>query len=251
MATEAKREAIEKYFKPFPKWAIFFIVIGIVILYLFGSQQSVGGIVTGVVILAIGAFAVFSASGKPSDEKMDEYIVEDLSLAKSKSLHKASIDESELVGDSVVVTGPRLWNTAGAGIRFKKGDDGKLRFTPINVSVLHMTEHQIVSYQACLDILTGNFLNESTDEYFYKDIVSVSTRTESRTLECDNAKLGKTIHLNAAEIFVLTTSGGTSVETILKDPKLIELMGGGNIPTTEAERAIQVIRKMLREKKQN
>lgn len=247
MATEAKREAIKKYFKPFPKWAIWFILIGILVM-LGGSQAGGGVVVAGIVILGIGALGIWSASGKPSDQKMDEYIAEDLSLAKSKSLQKASIDESELVGDSVVVTGPRFWNTAGASINYKKGKDGKLRFTPINVSVLHMTQHQIVSYQACLDLTTGNFLNESTDEYFYKDVVSVATKTESKSYTSE--KFG-TIQLNAAETFVLTTSGGTSVETILKDPKLIELMGGGDIPTTEAERAIQVVRKMLREKKQN
>jgi hypothetical protein len=35
----------------------------------------------------------------------------------------------------------------------------------------------------------------------------------------------------------------------LRDPALIQKMGGGEIPTTTAERAIQTIRKMLREKK--
>ena len=75
----------------------------------------------------------------------------------------------------------------------------------------------------------------------------MATKTESKSYSSE--KFG-TIQLNAAETFVLTTSGGTSVETVLKDPKLIEMMGGGDIPTTEAERAIQVVRKMLREKKQ-
>ena len=58
-----------------------------------------------------------------------------------------------------------------------------------------------------------------------------------------------TVQLNSAETFELTTSGGTSVEVTLKDPSLIEMMGGGDIPTTRAEKAIQTVRKMLREKK--
>lgn len=241
MANEAKREVIKKYFRPFPKWAIWFILAGLLVAF-------IGAVVVGIVILAVGGLVIWMAvEGKPSDQEMDKYITEDLSLAKSKSLQKAGIDESELVGESVVVTGPRLWNTAGATILFKKGGDKRLRFTPINISVLHMTQNQILSYQACLDLTTGSFLNESTDEYFYKDVVSVATKTESKSYQSD--KFG-TIQLNAAETFVLTTSGGTSIETILKDPKLIEMMGGGDIPTTEAERAIQVVRKMLREKKQ-
>jgi hypothetical protein len=247
MANEAKREAIKKYFKPFAKWAIWSILAGLIIAFI-GSQANAGVVVAGIVIIAIGARGIWmSVAGKPSDQEMDEYIAEDLSLAKTKSLQKASIDESELVGESVVVTGPRFWNTGGATVLFKKGKDGRLRFSPMNISVLHMTQNQIVSYQCSLDLTTGNYLNEATDEYFYKDVVSVATKTESKTYKTD--KYG-TIQLNDAETFVLTTSGGTSVETILKDPKLIEMMGGGDIPTTEAERAIQVVRKMLREKKQ-
>jgi hypothetical protein len=259
MATEAKREAIEKYFRPYPEWAVRFIGIGIVFIIVFiiifasdRTQLDYLVLVAGIVALVIGVIGVFSAIGKPSDEKMDEYIAEDLSHAKIKSLRKASIDESELIGESVVVYGPRFWSTGGSGIGYKRGDDGRLRFTPIEISVLHMTEHQLICYRACLDLFTGNFLKESTDEYFYKDVVSVATRTEteSRTFECDDKELGK-IELKEMEIFVLTTSGGTSFKIILKDPQLIKLMGGGDIPTAEAERAIQVVRKMLREKKRN
>jgi hypothetical protein len=247
MATDAKREQIKKYFKKSSKWPTLFIVGGL-LLFIIGTQSDVSLLGIGILILAVGIAGIILASKKPSDQKMDEYIAEDISRAKNKSLQKASIDESELVGESVVVTGPRFWNTSGATSLYKKGKDGRLRFTPINVTVLNMTQHQIISYQACLDIVTGNFLNESTDEYFYKDVVSVSTSTDS--ISHDTEKFGK-IQLNAAETFVLTTSGGTSIKTILKDPKLIEMMGGGDIPTTDAEKAIQVVRKMLREKKQN
>ena len=72
-----------------------------------------------------------------------------------------------------------------------------------------MTQHQIISFQCSFDLLTGNCLNESTDEYFYKDVVSVATKTISLTYSTE--KFG-TLQLNAAETFVLTTSGGTSVE---------------------------------------
>ena len=125
----------------------------------------------------------------------------------------------------------------------------QIRHTPITVTVITLTENQLVAYQSDLDLTTGNFLNESTDEYFYKDIVSIATKTESREIKFKN--LGK-IQLNEAEIFKLTTSGGTSIEVILRDRKLlIEKMGGGEIPITDVEKTISVVRKMLREKKSN
>ena len=43
--------------------------------------------------------------------------------------------------------------------------------------------------------------------------------------------------------------GGTSIEVILRDPGLVSRMGGGEMPTTRAEKAIQAVRKMVRESK--
>jgi hypothetical protein len=50
-------------------------------------------------------------------------------------------------------------------------------------------------------------------------------------------------------MFVLTTAGGNAFEVTLRDPSLIEMMGGGELPTNRAEKAILAIRKILRERK--
>jgi hypothetical protein len=104
------------------------------------------------------------------------------------------------------------------------------------------------------DRITGNPLNEGTEEYFYKDVVSVTTKTESQTVNIVAKglfikQLLGIAQLNSAEKFILTTSGGTSISVVLKDPSLIERMGGGVIPTDRTEKAIAAVRKMLREKK--
>ncbi len=54
------------------------------------------------------------------------------------------MNESELVCDSVVMAGPIFWNTSNAEILYKKELDGWLWFTPIDVTILHMTQHKIV-----------------------------------------------------------------------------------------------------------
>ena len=102
-----------------------------------------------------------------------------------------------------------------------------------------------MTYEGILDLTTGNVLREGTDEYFYRDVVSASTKTRSTSFLFK----GQTVQFNEAEVFSLTTSGGTSIEVFLRDPKLAQLMGGGNIPTTEAEQAVMTVKKMLREKK--
>ena len=143
----------------------------------------------------------------------------------------------------------------------KKGADGVIRFMPLGVTVINFTQNQLAAYQCALDLMTDNALSESTDEYFYRDVVSVAT--QSKSLTWDRAAIpsalvkgplkglishGK-LQLNAAETFVLTTSGGTSIEVVLQDPQLIKSAGGGSIPTQMAEKAVQAVSKMLREKK--
>lgn len=246
---EVKRKAIKKYFKPFPRWAVVIGIVGMLAAF-FGVQKGLTGITILVLLfpLLLGGLRIaFYLRNKPSDQEMDEYIEEDRSKAKIKSLNKTSIDESDLVAESIEFNGPRLSNRAGAPVLFKRGKDGIARYNPIDITIIHMTENQLITYRACLDITTGNYLNESTDEYFYRDVVSVATVTESTTY-IDNKDVAT--QLNESEVFKLTTSGGTAVEVFLRDPKLIEMMGGGEIPTSHVEKSIQAIRKMLREKKQ-
>ena len=219
-------------------------------MLLFGLSGKVGPLLFGLLLLGGGGANIWSwKNGRPTDKQMDAFISEDLVHAKVKSLQSTSTDHSELVGESVVITGPRFYNTGGAQVMYRKGDDNILRYSPINVTVLDMTQNQLMAYQSALDLTTGKYLSESTDEYFYKDVVSVSTKAESQTMTLPIKGQNVTHQFNAALTFVLTTSGGTSIKTVLRDDELITKMGGGDMPTTEAERAIQVVRKMLREKK--
>lgn len=252
MDEEIKRKMIRNYFKPFPKWTIYMIVFGILVLRSvfkddYSADEVVIMIIIGIATAGIGVFGIYSYSrGKPTDQQMDEWLEQDLKNISKGALNKTGTDETELVGEPVLVTGPRLWDVGGVNVLFKKGRDNVLRFTPINVSIINFTQNQLLGYTCVFDFTTGKALNESTDEYFYKDVVSVATKSESRSVSIK--KLG-IVQMNAAESFTLTTSGGTSFSVLLRDPTLIKKMGGGEIPTTRAEKAIQTVRKMLREKK--
>jgi len=248
-----KRSQIKKYFAKFPKWTVVAIFFGLLLL---GAKGL------GIIPIAIGIWGIVAYYKKPSDAQMDAWIAEDLKNLQSKALAKTGLDPSELIGESVMVYGPRFWNVGGAEVGIKKGKDDLVRFMPIGVTVINFTQHQLVAYQCAVDLTTGNPLSESTDEYFYRDVVSVAT--QSKTMTWDKASLaakaqsskplaalmtGGKLQFNAAETFVLTTSGGTSIEVILRDPQLIEKVGGGSIPTDTADKAVQTVRKMLREKK--
>ncbi len=243
---DPKRTSIEKYFmSKFPKWAIFLIVIG-ALLWL----GPVAAKVLGLVLVVGGCFAIYNASQVASDAEIDQWTQEDLNKLSQRSLEKMGIDASELVGEGVTITGPRLKDLGPAKFGYRKGKDNILRFTPVNSTIINFTQSQLLVYRCALDLITGNPVNEATDEYFYRDVVSVQTLSD--TINVSLPGLGKefqSLQLNATEFFRLTTSGGTSVSMALRDPSLIQKLGGGEIPTTTAERAIQTIRTMLREKK--
>jgi hypothetical protein len=237
-----KRTKIQAYFSQFPTWSVWSILLGIPLLAAYGF---------GLVLVGAGAWALYRYFQRPTDQEVDRWIEEDLASIHLKALNKTGLDVSELVSETVLVTGPRFWNIGGAEVGIKKGRDDIVRFMPIGVTVINFTQHQLVSYQCVMDLTTGNALSESTDEYFYSDVVSVST--QSKSLTWDASTLSKNtlasgpvsslltagkLQLNAAETFVLTTSGGTSVEVVLKDPTIIKSAGGGSIPTERADRAV-------------
>jgi hypothetical protein len=246
MDEQTKRNKIRNYFKPFPKWAIWMILIGVVML-LGGASGSAGLAVIGLVVAGIGGFVVYSyGQGKATDQEMDQFLNEDLIGLGKHGLNKVGVDGTELVGEPVQVTGfPR--SLSGAEFHYKKGKDNIIRFTPTQATLIFFTQNQLVAYSCAYDSTTGKPLNESTEEYFYRDVVAVSTKTTSVGLNLGK-ELG-TIQATAAEEFTLTTSGGTSISVVLRDASLVQRLGGGDLPTTRAENAVQNVRRMLRDKK--
>jgi|1185.fasta_scaffold106610_1 hypothetical protein len=259
-----KRSAIRKYFARVPKWPIWLAVLFLLSALMTDGAARFAPLLIGV---ALVAWWISLGTGRPGDQQVDDWLVEDLRSIGSiegRALAKSGLDRESLVRDSVIVFGPRFRNTGGAKFGFRKGKDMKARFTPIDVSVLNFTEHQLVAYQCSLDFMTGDPRSECVDEYFYNDIVSVSTQTEPQRYsvgELDKellsrasnlkkaAKKSGMLQVDDAQIFALSSSGGTAVRVVLNAPMVFNSMGGGTVSTEESEKAVQAVRKMVREKK--
>ena len=256
-----KRSAIRKYFARIPKWpawlAGFFLLSALMV-------DGIARFAPLLIAVALIVWLISLTSGRPSDEQVNSWLIEDLRSIEAQALAKSGLDRESLVRDSVVVYGPRFRNTGGAKFGFRKGQDMKARFTPIDVSVLNFTEHQLVAYQCSLDFITGDPRSECVDEYFYNDIVSVSTQTEPQRYNVGDldkeilsrasrlkkvAKKSGALQVDDAHIFALTSSGGTAVKVVLNAPMVFNSMGGGTVSTEESEKAVQAVRKMVREKK--
>jgi hypothetical protein len=246
MDEETKRKRIRNYFKPFPKWALYLAIAGVVIL-LIGLSGSAGAAIVGLLLAGGGGYAIYaSTQGKATDQEMDQWLDEDLKELSPKALKKLGIDQSELISEPIRIHGPILWaanGVSGQDLVWKTGKDRIARFGVYKATLFHLTDKQIGSYQATYNFLKHIPLNESTDEYFYKDIVNVSTKETSTSYSLPNGQ-----KLVSAETFALKVSSGDAVEVVLRDPAL-EKFTQGQIPTTTAEKAIQSIRTILREKK--
>lgn len=108
----------------------------------------------------------FINTRRATDEEFDQWLEDDVESLANESLSMMGLDKSELVGETVSIIAPRIFRRSVAVLKYKNGADNKFRYTPIDVTLIHFTEHQLISYQAVLDFTTGKPLSPSTDEFF-------------------------------------------------------------------------------------
>lgn len=229
------RTKVTNYYKKFPwGWAII-LTLGGLFLYVVPS-------------LIIGfLFYKYYKKIQVTDQEYDNILSSDIERLSQQAIHKAGIERDDIVAKPLVIHGFPLTGRGSSTFKIKVGKDKQLRFTPVHITIINLLEHQLVSYQCLFDVLTGKALNEKTIEYFYKDIVSVSTETKSEKMENGT-------QINDAESFMLVTSGGTSIKTTINSSTFVKTIGEISesdyyVPTTEIDAAVQTIRKFVREKK--
>ncbi|MEM9299205.1 MAG: hypothetical protein AAGA64_12560 [Bacteroidota bacterium] len=200
-----------------------------------------------------------------SDAQFDELLASMLQQVTPLSLERLSLDSSDTFKQSVwIKSPPRLNKLQGMEFQVKKGKDKTIRFTPIGITIYHFGHHSILAYQCTFDPTTENCLNEQTFEFFYNEIVSFETRTESGSALSLNKtervlkkvpvvnsifKLGKKIQFDKRLQFILTTSGGTRLAVALTDNVIRQQTDGGKFSLEASMRSVDVVRRTIRDKK--
>lgn len=252
-----KRKMILRYFvKRFPWWTIWVVLFGIVV-FLISTQVhlslplvGVGGVGVmqgvGIVIFNIGFLGIFAyaARRRPTDGQMDTWLEQDKDMFAGRALDRLGTLEEQLIKDPLVTFKPIFWSIRSidpSEVLSRKGRDGLTRFSIWDGVVFHFTDKYLGCFHATLNLLTGRTTDETTDEFFYQDIVRVGTSQESVLLK-DGRKI------TDAESFVLKVSSGDAV--MVRDITFrLEQKGTRVVPTTPIQKSIQAIRTMLREKK--
>jgi hypothetical protein len=245
ISAEDRRSKLKNYFKKSSFiQAIITLLVG---LFLFSVNGSLGFFVTlfGGVWLYLENKTLIDA---PSDAIVDLWLKEDLQHLKIRSLERLNIDESELIQDSLFIKGPILnpseTSIASEDVKWKGGKDGKFRASAYYVNVIHLTEHKLSSYQCNYNFIRGVPVRENDDEYFYKDVVSVSTKD----ITIDSIELSANQFLRTAQVFLLIVPG-SKVEVRVNYPELKDYTGGSIMDTSQVDDAVKAIRKVLLEKK--
>lgn len=244
-----KRERIKKWFfiqkteKYNYLYAVPFIFTGL-ILFL------IPAVLAALLTTSVGVGIVFYISNKinrfeslPSDVQMDHWLNEDINLLiKNRPYDKLGISEKEIVSESLLVVGPVYWNVNGFDINdvlMKKGKDGFNRFSIWTIQVFMFTENYLCSYKCHYNWIKNTYINESTNEFFYKDVVSVKTDTVSSAYTLINGQ--RLVHSEAFQLKL----AGDEITVITNDISL----NTSSIMASKAEKAVQSIRAMLRDKK--
>jgi len=223
-------ERNKKYFKESsPKAGIILIIVGLLLTIALPDAGKIVGILA---LLGGAALLYFVFAGKPADSEIDRDAAEAVADVRRRALAKLGLDEDEVkLIDPVLIDG-YYFKSIASGVQVKLGKDRVFRSSNYEGIVLFFSEHQLHAFKFQFSLTQAGEIREQTDEYFYKDVVSVSTQSE--TFKVTDVK-GQSQTVNYEE-FKLTTSGGTSITSSVRDEGAVS-------------RTIQGARQLIREKK--
>lgn len=211
----------QKYFQPTNlKAGIIVCIIGLVLL--------AASPITGIIAIAIGALLIYlQVGGRPTDEEIDAAVTSQLKDMKTRALRKLGVDEDEVSEIAPITFDGYVYNKA----LIKKGKDGKYRSSKYQAVMFFFSSNEVHCFTYDFSIVESS-QKESTDVYFYKDIVSVSTQTDGTEYSVGKGKSSQFDY----EYFKLTTTGGTSISCAVRN-------------IDDAQRSINGMRSLIKNKK--
>lgn len=213
------------YFRDISKIASFILIPGVaVFVFELKGLEPIGFFFCA---LGVGLF-LLAQFLTPSDKQYDESVRENLRDLKSRALKKLGIDEDEI--SEVAPITFEGYDYQGANKR-KEGKDKKWRSNVYKAVMIFFSQNEMHCYTLRFKTTEQEQI-EGTDVYFYQDIVSASTASNTETITV--GKKQKTVNIEA---FQLTTKGGNSITVNL-------------LNAADAQKSVNAMRALLREKKQ-
>ncbi|MBR1751756.1 MAG: DUF3784 domain-containing protein [Ruminococcus sp.] len=218
---------------------ITFMILGLVFV-LFGmfvksnGQDATSLFVIGAVPLIVGIVWLVLAIKTviPNDTEYDSSVNSGITDFQNKALNSLGLVDDEVQNDATVVFGGFSFDGVA---KVKKGTDGLWRSNLYSKTMLYFAEEEIYFYTCIYNTLQPQN-SEQTNVNFYRDIISVSTGTET-----------KSISINPAMPQQSTTVSYTALKVTLTSGNIFTVSVPNNDPAVQ--KAINNMRKLLKEKK--
>lgn len=238
---KARKELIKRVLKRLP-WVILFFAAPI-IHYCYDNHSyywcAFWTLVSiGILVIDISSYAI-------TFEDFNNCLTDLLVSLKERSLKKHSLDESQLISQTVMipfVDGSRYLDNKIQKIKshemkiIKVGKIKIILYSIFKIRLLDFTEDFISIYDCDINLLSGNTVsNEKTNEVYYKDISSISQKN-NETLFVSNSGYELKIPDSMLDSVGFITG-------------LAKMTSRDDLPGTDLETAINGIKKFVREKK--
>jgi hypothetical protein len=184
------------------------------LLFLAGISGNSGGLAFfGFLIAAAGGVRIYFLLNGPKDQDIDRDALETVADLQNRALSKLQLDPDQVRLIDPVIANGYFFRTIGDSVLIKVGKDKLIRTSNYEGVVVFFSEQQLHAYKFQFSLVNPDEFRESTDEYFYRDVVSVATRSETYKAKLINGESKQV----SWEEFRLTTSGGTSIESSIRD----------------------------------
>ncbi|MCH5323550.1 MAG: hypothetical protein J1E31_08305 [Helicobacter sp.] len=213
------QERAKTYFtekKPGIIGAILMFLATALMLYSLTNGWNIWKLVAACVFILVGIGLIKMRNRYPSDAEIDASFIELKDIKAGLSLDKLGISKEDIVREPLKVLGVYNYQYE------KVGDDGLMRYNPVQVEIMHFGKNQLFVNTADVDLINQDAYVGKTNEFFYKDISAVSIQ------DSDNTKR-----------FVIKVSGETELD--------VAIYCNDQDSLRSAEEAVNVIRKILRE----
>lgn len=253
-----RKERVLKYFMATPSkpknvfWGI--ILVGLVVLIIKGYLQDDA---TGIAFIIVGLLGLYAAlkkfititrkywfefkrsEPKATDKEMDGWLSDCYRIVLEEAKRRLGIDEEDISADPFWIDGP------GAASSIAPGRDLVLRFNQHNILLLFLTDHNIATYKCIFDLGLGEILSDSTQEFPYRDITNLETKTAADTFYY--YKGAEKTMVRGIQTLSLHTSGGnlTSANFFFRR----DVDEDYKMPPSNADLTIKAIRQKLMEYK--
>lgn len=221
-----------KYFTPtigsLTLFGCFMPLLGLILFAVFLQFTSSNTPASLALFLAVVITVIIAAYDKtPSDQEYDNNTLAAISNIKNAALTELDLDSSEVEDVDPIIIKYYSYNNAS---KIKRGNDGIIRTNMYEVIVFFFSA---IAIHICKYVYstTDNTKFTLTDEYFYKDIVAISTKMGNQAVILTD-KTNININYQYCEII---TTGGTTLQITM--------------PDQESLNSIKAMRNLLKEKK--